>query len=71
MPMHVVIPDRDPLMTLLERRAERRGLASGKDKRKLRKRLPKLVRSLVSERLSQLEEHGDPLELNAQANSTS
>jgi hypothetical protein len=64
MPLQVIISDKDPLIPLLEQRAVRRGLQE-KDKRKLRKRLPKLARSLISERLSDLAEKGDPLELRA------
>jgi hypothetical protein len=60
--MHVVIPDNDPLIPLLEQRAMRRGVRE-KDKRKLRKRLPKLARALISERLGELANNGDPFEL--------
>lgn len=66
MSMHVVIPDNDPLIPLLEKRAIRRGLQEA-NKGRLRKRLPKLARNLISERLSDLEEHGDPLALNGES----
>jgi hypothetical protein len=56
--MHVVIPDKDPIMTLLERRAVRRGFPS--DRKKLRKKLPAMARSLLKERLGELETNGDP-----------
>ena len=62
MPMYVVIPDKDPLITLLEQRAVRRRLSDGRDKKQLRKRLPRLARALISERLSDLEAQGDSLE---------
>jgi len=60
--MQVTIPDKDPLIGQLEEQAVRRGLAPN---RKLaRKRLARLGRALISERLRDLRERGDPLALN-------
>jgi hypothetical protein len=62
MPLQIMVPDNDPLIPLLQERAVRRGLQE-KDKKKLRRRLPKLARNLISERLSELNAHGDPMEI--------
>ncbi len=72
--MHVVIPDDDPLIPLLLERAKRRGLArprpvSGRNASRPGRRtgksnpLPGLARDLISERLGQLKEQGDPFEV--------
>jgi len=59
MSLQVVIPDKDPLINQLEEQAVARGLAAT---RKLaRKKLPRLARSLLSERLRDLREKGDPM----------
>jgi hypothetical protein len=68
MPLQVVIPDGDPIIPELERRALLRGCtADGKpprnpsEKKKFRLRLPKLARSLITERLQELNRNGDPM----------
>lgn len=64
MPIQIVIPDNDPMVPLLRERAIRRGYGSTDSKvaqRALRKRLPKLVRELVKERLSDLNAGADPM----------
>jgi hypothetical protein len=61
MALQVTIPDKDPLITHLERRAIKRGMAT--DKKSARKKASKLARALLNEHLSDLEKNGDPLEL--------
>ena len=61
MPMNVIFADNDPMIPLLEQRAVRRGFGSAKERKALRKRLPKLVRDLVKERLGELNQRGDPM----------
>jgi hypothetical protein len=65
MPIQIVVPDHDPLTGQLERCAIKRGVAREASpavrKKLVRKTLPKLARTLLSERLMQLQEHGDPL----------
>jgi len=64
MPLNIVIPNHDPIIRQLECRAIARGIT---EKKKLRRHmLPKLARSLLSERLFQLQENGDPLAVEAQ-----
>ena len=63
MPLQVTIPEKDPLISQLERRANRR--YSEPNRKRLRKRLPELARELLRERLRDLQERGDPMELPA------
>lgn len=56
--MHVVIPNDDPLLLRLRKRAHRRGLMD-KHRKSKRNPLPELARDLINERLQQLEEN-DP-----------
>jgi hypothetical protein len=60
-PLQVVIAENDPMIPLLEDRARRR--FKDRDPKKLRKRLPRLARALLSERLGELVQRGDPFEL--------
>jgi hypothetical protein len=59
MPLQIVIPDSDPLISLLFNRAKARGM--GKTKQTQRKRLARLSRDLIRERLYELNSGGDSL----------
>ena len=62
--MQIVIPNDDPLVKRLRRRALQRGLTRGGRTKKL----PILARELISDQLAHLETNGDPKALKTPAN---